>query len=183
MTVRQQWTVVAAIVAVAGIAVWLGVVFLGDQFAPVTVGSRAPNFHAVTMDAPPAVRTLADFRGSVTLINVWATWCAPCEAEMPALQRVYTEYKDKGLRIAAVSVDVPGMEKAIRGFAQRFGLTFDVLYDSQQGITRSYMTTGYPESFVVGKDGTIRFHQIGPIDRDTLQLHALLDRLLAEPSH
>lgn len=179
MTARRQWLVVAAIVAVAGTAIAVGTRVFRDQL--VTIGSRAPDFHAVTLDAAPVVRSLADYRGRVTLINIWATWCAPCQREMPALERMYAGLESQGLRLAAVSVDMPGMEKEIRDFARRFGLTFDVLYDSQQAIARDYMTAGYPETFVLGKDGIIRFHQLGPIDRDTLQIRALLVQLLAEP--
>ena len=94
---------------------------------------------------------------------------------------MYKQYQGRGLRIAAVSVDLPGLEKDIREFMRRFGLTFDVLYDPKQVIARDYMTTGYPETFVVGKDGIIRYHRIGAIDRDTVQLRAVITQLLAEP--
>ena len=180
MTPRRQWLVVAAIVTVAGAAIVIGSRLGRDTH--VTVGSRAPDFHAVTVDSVPAARSLADFRGQVTLLNIWATWCIPCEREMPSLERLYAEYQSKGLRIAAVSVDVQHMEKDVRAFATRYGLTFDVLYDWKQAIARDYMTTGYPETFVVGKDGVIRFHMIGPVDRDSVQLRAMIAKLLSQPA-
>lgn len=181
MTAKQQWMVVAAIVAVAGAAVAAGAYLLRDELAQVTVGSTAPDFHAVTVDDQPAPRTLADYKGQVVLVNVWATWCIPCETEMPLLQRLYSEYQQKGLRLAAVSVDIPGMEPEIRRFVQRYGLTFDVLHDPESRIKRDYMTTGYPESFIVGKDGVIRFKQVSAfLERDVPQIRLLLDRLLAE---
>ena len=182
MTARRQWMVVAGIVAAATAGVWAGVHFLGDQFVQITVGSRAPDFAAVTLDSVPKQRTLADYKGQVTLVNVWATWCIPCEKEMPMLQRLYSEYKAKGLRIAAVSIDLPGMEAEIRRFTARYELGFDVLYDSDGKIKLGYMTTGVPESFLIGKDGVIRFKQISAInERDAAQIRALLDGLLAEP--
>jgi peroxiredoxin len=178
VTARRQWLVVAATVFVAGAAIIIGSRLGRD--AQVTVGSRAPDFHAVTIDTVPAARSLADFRGHVTLLNIWATWCGPCAKEMPGLQRLYEEYQSKGLRIAAVSVDMQHMEKDIREFARRYGLTFDVLYDWKQAIARDYMTTGYPETFIIGRDGVIRFHMIGPVDRDSVQLRATITKLLAE---
>jgi peroxiredoxin len=181
VTVRRQWLVVVAIVAVTVTAVVVGAHLFRDQ--RITVGSRAPDFHAVTVDSVPVTRSLADYHGRVTLLNVWATWCIPCEKEMPSLQRMYVEHQSKGFRIAAVSVDVPRMEKEIREFVQRYGLTFDVLYDAKQAIARDYMTTGYPETFIVGKDGIIRYHMIGPVDRDSVQLRALLTKLLSERSN
>jgi peroxiredoxin len=177
---RRQWLIVAAIVVIAGAAIVIGLQPGHDE--RVGVGSRAPDFHAVTVDSIAVERSLADFRGQVTLLNIWATWCIPCEKEMPSLQRLYSEYQSQGLRIAAVSVDVQHMEKDVREFARRHGLTFDVLYDWKQAIARDYMTTGYPETFVIGKDGVIRFHMIGPVDRDSVQLRATITRLLAAPA-
>ena len=115
------------------------------------------------------------------LVNIWATWCPPCEREMPVLQGIYQQYRDKGLKLVAVSTDAPGMEGAIRGFVKKYGLTFDVLYDPAARIMQDYMTPAQPESFIIGRDGVIRFKQVAAItDRDAVQIRALLDQLLAE---
>lgn len=181
MTRRRQWILVAALAAIAGGAAWLGVLFFGDEFKQVTVGSHAPRFSAVTLDSAPRTRTLADYKGQVMLVNIWATWCPPCEREMPVLQGIYQQYRDKGLKLVAVSTDAPGMEGAIRGFVKKYGLTFDVLYDPAARIMQDYMTPAQPESFIIGRDGVIRFKQVAAItDRDAVQIRALLDQLLAE---
>jgi peroxiredoxin len=183
VTRRQQWLAVAALVATVGGGLWAGVTFSGGRIAQVAVGSRAPGFHAVTVDSVPVARTLADYRGRVLLVNIWATWCPPCEREMPMLQRLYEEYHSKGLALAAVSMDTPGMEDAIRDFITRYSLTFDVLYDSKGDITRDYMTTGAPVTFVIGKNGVIRYIHLAAItDSDAMEIRALLDRLLVEPT-
>ena len=182
MTAKRQWQIVAAIVGVIAAAVWGTLHFYGDQFSPITVGSVAPDFRGVTLDSEPSPKSLADYKGQVVLVNIWATWCLPCEREMPMLQRLAEEYKAKGFRIVAVSVDSPGMERVIRDFIQRYGLTFDVLYDADARIKLDYTTTGIPESFIVAKDGVIRYQHVGPIEEnDAVQVRALLDRLLAEP--
>ena len=183
MTARKQWIIVAATVSVVAVGAVVATTFLGDQFVQVTVGSEAPDFKAVTLDTSPATRTLADYKGKVTLINLWATWCVPCEKEMPMLQQLYDEYRDKGVKFVAVSVDSPGMEPAVRDFIARYALTFDVLYDPEANIKLNYMATGFPESFVIGKDGVIRYKRIQAITEvDAAQLRALFDQLLAEPA-
>jgi thiol-disulfide isomerase/thioredoxin len=181
MTSRSQWTLVASIVAVAGAAIAGGVYVMRGELAHVTVGSTAPEIRGVAMDASGATRTLADYKGQVTFINIWATWCIPCEKEMPMLQRIFDEYRPKGLRLVGVSIDVPGMEQEIRRFINQYRITFDIIHDSEGRIRQDYMTGGVPESFIVGKDGVIRYKQIAAItERDATQIRALLDRLVSE---
>jgi len=181
MTARRQWVIAVGVVVAASVALFMGVRTLRDEFVQVTVGTRAPNFRAVTLDSVPQVRTIEAYRGFVTVVNIWATYCAPCRVEMPSLQRLYDEYRDKGLRIVAVSIDAPGMESAIRGFAAELGLTFDILYDSPGAIQRDYMTSGgVPETFVIGKDGVIRFKKLGYEVWDAPDKKALFEQLLAE---
>ena len=181
MTHRQQWILIAAFASIIGGALWAGVLFFSDEFKQVTVGSRAPRFSAVTLDPVPRTRTLADYKGEVMLVNIWATWCPPCEREMPMLQSIHEQYRAKGLRLVAVSTDAPGMENAIRSFVKKYGLTFDVLYDPEARIMQDYMTPAQPESFIIGRDGVIRYKQVAAItDRDAVQIRALLEQLLAE---
>jgi peroxiredoxin len=156
MTVRGQWMVVLAIIAVLGGGLAVATLALGDELFTVEAGSRAPAMTAVTLDDPPVKRTLADYAGNVVLLNVWATWCGPCEAEMPSMERLHRSFADSGLRIVAVSIDDPGREDAVREFIARYELTFDVLHDPTKHIIDQYRTNGVPESFVIGRDGVIR---------------------------
>lgn len=184
MSAKRQWIAVGAIVAAVGGGIWAGVTFLGDEFAQVTVGSRAPSFRGVTADSVPVERSLADYAGQVTLVNIWATWCAPCEREMPLLQQLYDEFRGQGFRMVAVSVDSPGMEDAIRAFVDRMALTFDVIHDPDGRIKLDYMTTGVPESYIIGKDGVIRLKHFAAIkETDLAQLRGLVGQLLAEPAN
>jgi peroxiredoxin len=80
------------------------------------------------------------------------------------LQRLYQAYGDKGLKLVAVSIDDYVSEDSIRAFAKNFGVTFEVLHDSTHSIEQSYQATGYPETFVIGREGTIRRKWIGPDD-------------------
>jgi cytochrome c biogenesis protein CcmG, thiol:disulfide interchange protein DsbE len=179
MTVKQQWTVVAIVVAVMASALGLGSYLLRDELRQITVGSKAPEFTAKTVDVSPVTRTLDHYKGEVVLLNVWATTCLPCRTEMPSIEALYADYKAKGLKVVAVSVDLSGMEQAIRDFVQEYGLTFDILYDPTGGIQQQYQTTGYPESFVIARDGTIHKKWIGEDNWNSAANRSLIDQLLA----
>ena len=156
MTVRGQWLAVLAVVAVLGGGLAVATLALGDELFTVEAGARAPEMTAVTLDDRPVKRTLADYAGNVVLLNVWATWCGPCEAEMPSMEKLHRSFADSGLRIVAVSIDDPGREDAVRAFVARYELTFDVLHDPTKRIIDQYRTNGVPETFVIGRDGVIR---------------------------
>lgn len=180
MTARGQWLLVLGIVALLGGALAVATLTMGDELFPLTPGTRAPEIRAVTLDEVGEARSLADYRGHVVLLNVWATWCGPCEAEMPSMQRLHESYADSGLRIVAVSVDDPGSEETVRAFVERYNLTFDILHDPDKAITRSYRTTGVPETFIIGRDGIIR-RKTYVQDWNTPANRALISQLLREP--
>ena len=177
MTARQQWSVVIAVIAVLGVALGIGSHLMKDELFPVNVGSSAPDFRAKVLSAN-RYKTMADYKDQVVILNVWATWCGPCQVEIPSLERLYREYGDKGLKLVAVSIDDYVSEDSIRNFARDFGVTFEVLHDSTHSIEREYQVTGYPETFVIGKEGTIRKKWIGPDDWTSQGNRALVAQLL-----
>lgn len=185
MTARQQWAVVAAVVALLAAGAFAATHFLSDELTSITVGSDAPGFTAVTLpDAsgkPATAKTLSDYRGDVLLLNVWATWCEPCRTEMPSIEAVHRELGPKGLKVVAVSIDQPGDESKIQQFLRDYKLTFEVLHDSTGAIKTIYRTTGVPESFVIARDGTIRKKWIGAEDWNSVGNRRLLTALLGEP--
>lgn len=182
MTARRQWMIVLVVVGMLAAGLGLGVHLLGDELFPVSVGSTAPDFHARTVDGPAVVKSLADYRGQVVLLNVWATWCDPCRVEMPAIERLQQRLGSRGLHVVAVSIDDPGQRAAIRTFARTYGLTFEILHDGSGAIEKTYQTTGVPETFIIGRDGVIRKKVIGATDWDSEGNRALIRRLLAERS-
>ena len=156
---------------------------VGNEMSPAGVGSRAPAFEVMTVDSVPQEKKLADYRGQVLLINIWATWCLPCRVEMPSIEQLHRAYSPQGLKVLAVSVDEPGMEPQIRSFAKEFGLTFEILHDpeGQVGkVSRVYQTSGYPETVIVGRDGIIRKRLLGAHDWNSAENRALIEQLLAE---
>ena len=181
MTVRQQWAFVGIVVLILGGGLLAATKLLDDELFPVTAGSKAPDFRATTIDAVPVTKTLANYKGEIVLLNVWATWCLPCRTEMPSIQALHDRYAARGLKVVAVSIDNPGTEEAIRKFRDQYGLTFEILHDASGKIRSDYQTTGVPETFVIGRDGVIRKKVIAADNWDSPANRALFGELLGVP--
>jgi thiol-disulfide isomerase/thioredoxin len=93
------------------------------------------------------------YRGSVVVMNLWATWCPPCREEMPALERFYQENKAKG--VVVLGVDQGESADAAGSFARGHGVTFPILLDADQQYGRSYAAIGLPTTVIVGRDGHV----------------------------
>lgn len=182
MTQRQQWGIVAGIVLLLASVLAAGVHFLGDELFPVSVGSKAPPIEGVTLDGSKRHKSLADYEGKVVLLNVWATWCEPCRVEMPSIEKLHHEFGPRGLAVVAISVDDPGAEQRILDFAKELNLSFEILHDPRQVTTRNYQITGYPETFIIARDGTIRRKLIGAADWSSDANRALVRELLGVSS-
>jgi thiol-disulfide isomerase/thioredoxin len=182
MTLRRQWAVTAVVVAALGVMLFALDHLVGRQLVLVSVGSHAPSFRGETVGGPPHEKTLADYRGDVVLLNVWATYCVPCRVEMPSLEVLQKTYGPRGLRIVAMSIDDTAGTASIRAFAQRYGLTFEILHDPTGAIEQDYQTTGVPETFVIARDGVIRKKVIGADDWGSPGNQALVAQLLREPA-
>ena len=181
MTAREQWTVVGIVLLILGAGLFAATRVLSDELFPVTVGAKAPDFSARTLDGSAKVKTLADYEGDVVLLNIWATWCGPCRIEMPSMQALERALGPHGLKIVAVSVDDPGGEETISAFGRDYGLTFELLHDASGDIRKIYQTTGVPETFVIGRDGTIRKKVIGATNWNSAANRAVLAGLLGVP--
>ena len=173
------WAVVAAVTVVVA---WVG----RENYQPIITGSEAPDFTATNMGGERV--NLSDYRGRVVLVNIWATWCAPCREEMPSMQRLYEALSDTDFEILAVSIDAQaGQDDAfgrpggdLQAFAQEMGLTFPILHDPEGRIERTYQTTGVPETFLIGRDGVIYKKVAGGTEWDAPLNQDLVRRLLAE---
>jgi cytochrome c biogenesis protein CcmG, thiol:disulfide interchange protein DsbE len=183
MTTRQQWIVVGGIVAVLG-GVLIGASHaMKDQLHPIEAGSVAPEFRAKELGSS-SFKSLADYKGQVVILNIWATYCIPCREELPSLERLYQDYGPKGLKLIAVSADEGVSEDSIRAFAKHYGVTFEILHDPSHAVDDAYQATGYPETFVIGREGTIRKKWIGAADWSSQGNRALVAQLLGlEPPH
>jgi thiol-disulfide isomerase/thioredoxin len=152
---------------------------VGSGIERVEVGSKMPDFTVTDPHSRDSISLRDHYQGSVTLVNIWATWCVPCRTEMPAMEQVYQDYKERGFRIAAVSID-EGSDDEVNEFTGNLGLTFDILHDRSGVIQKVYQTTGVPESFLVNGDGIIVRRVIGAHDWNSVVNRTLIERLLAE---
>jgi len=151
---------VLALLLLAG-AAW---VVFGSQrpSAPASEGHAAPDFRLPALDG--AEQSLSALRGHVVLLNFWATWCKPCEDEMPAMQRLYDALAGTGFELLAISVDAGDDE--VRAFRDRLSLRFPILRDPEKKVATAYQTFRFPESWLIDADGTIVARYIGPREWD-----------------
>jgi cytochrome c biogenesis protein CcmG/thiol:disulfide interchange protein DsbE len=175
MAGRGQWIAVVTIVIVIGGIVGIGAT-LTSEAGLVGPGSKAPDFRAVNLATGDSM-TLADYRGQVMLLNIWATWCVPCELEMPSIQRLHETLGTKGLKVVAVSIDQSDSEEILEWASER-NLTFEILQDRKGRIERTYQTTGVPESFIIDRAGVIVRKEIGAREWDDPAILAMLGRIL-----
>ena len=120
--------------------------------------------------------SLRDFRGKVVFLNFWATWCPACREEMPAMERLHREFKDKGLVILAV--DFQETPEAVAAFMKEFGLTFPALLDRDGKVSERYRIRFIPTTYLVGKQGELLGRVVGPKEWDSLQARQLIASLL-----
>jgi cytochrome c biogenesis protein CcmG, thiol:disulfide interchange protein DsbE len=123
------------------------------------VGSPAPEFSLADLKGN-AVR-LANLKGKVVFVNLWTTWCEPCRQEMPAMQALYDQLAGPDFVMLAVSAD-QSQRDVVEKFVATYKLTFPVLPDPDLQIANRYKVTGYPETFVIDRNGMVVAHEIGP---------------------
>ena len=144
------------------------------------VGHPAPPFRAATLDGRDSVG-LEDYRGRVVLLNLWATWCAPCRHEMPSMQRLRDMIDDDRFAIVAVDVDARETPRQIRAFADELRLTFDILHDRSDFTSTRYQAYGLPQSFLIDPGGVLRGREFGAVMWDDSTHVRAVRRLLAAP--
>lgn len=118
---------------------------------------KIKSYQALSLETGKPV-TIQNTTGKLIILNSWATWCIPCREEMPGLEQLYTDYKDKGLEIIGTSVDSIGMDDRIKNFAERMNITYTLWHDPNDAFTRTFKAIGVPESYLIDKNGTI-YHQ------------------------
>ena len=144
---------------------------------PLALDKPAPSFRLPTLDGGEL--SLESLRGHVVLLNFWATWCPPCEAEMPAMERLYKIFAPRGLELLAVSVDARRDREKVANFRARLGTSFPILLDPEKRVATRYQSARFPESFLIDQHGVLRAHYIGEINWDDARYHRQIARWLA----
>jgi len=138
---------------------------------PISPGLVAPGFALPSLSDGGEV-SLTSLRGQIVLVNFWASWCTPCEAEMPAMQRLYDALAPKGLVLLAVSVDTS--KEDVAAFQKRLDLRFPILLDPTKRVASRYQANRFPETFLIDRRGLLVERYIGARDWDA---PAYLDRI------
>lgn len=166
-------------IAIAGCLFFLGVLlyvtlpaFSKPSSAPPL--SEAPPFRLALLDG--GALSLDDLRGSVVLVNFWASWCDPCRAEAATLQDMWRKYEAQGVKFVGLAVN--DTKQDAEAFIREFGITYPNGLDTDGQIGRAYRIRAVPETFLVGQDGRIARLFIGPVNRPKVE--AVLDRLLSQ---
>ncbi len=134
----------------------------------------APDFTLVNPENRKV--SLKDFRGKLVFLNFWASWCTPCRDEMPAMERLYQQYKDKGFVILAVSVK--DSRKDSLAFIKELKLTYPIALDPEGEVGQSYGAWGLPASYLIDPKGIVLARLWGPADWYSANARQLISTLL-----
>ena len=154
-----QFGALALVLALLGLLVWKVV---SDAEPAARVGEPAPRFSLPRLEDEDVEAGLHTYPRSVRVVNFWATWCDPCREEAPLLQAAWEKYRSRG--VVVIGVDTRDFLSDARGFVDKYGLTYPNVYDGSGSLVEPWGVTGFPETFVIGRDGVIVDHIVGAID-------------------
>jgi len=146
------------------------------KLLPESERMAAPDFVIEKLEGGKT--SLAEHKGKLVLLHFWATWCMPCRVEMPGLESVWQQYKDKGLVILAASVD-EGSKGRVEKYKQIFELSFPILLDPESEVNDLYKVTNMPTSVLIDREGQIVSYVSGTVDWLDAETINLLEELLA----
>lgn len=154
------------------VALLLGYALIDRSSAPPEAGSPVPAFRLTALDG--SEMDLGAQRGKVVVINIFASWCAPCREEAAALEQTWQAYQDQGVQFFGIAYK--DADSKAQAFLDEFGVTYPSALDPSNRTPRTYGVTGVPETFVVDRQGLLVHHFLGAITQD--QLSQEIDKAL-----
>lgn len=139
---------------------------------PRRIGEAAPDFSLQDSDRKVE---LTQFRGQVVVLNFWATWCPPCNEELPSLMSMQERSRARGVVVLGISIDVDS--DAYHRFLKQRGVNFVTVRDPEERISGIYGTHGWPETFIIDRQGVLRRKVVGPINWNSPEVTEFLNRL------
>lgn len=153
----------------------------GDLAASAARGERpqAPNFELEHLDGKGTLE-LSSLRGKAVVLNTWASWCIPCKEEAPYLEQVWRDNRERD--VVVVGLNAKDLRSDARRFVDRFDLTFPVVRDGSGDTIREYGVTGFPETFVLDRDGRVVEAFAGAVNttEDKERLGSAIERALEQ---
>ncbi|QRG68831.1 peroxiredoxin family protein [Brevibacillus choshinensis] len=139
-----------------------------SQAVGIQKGNIAPDFELLTVEGKPV--KLSDLRGQKVIVNLWATWCPPCRAEIPDMQAFYEANKQKGVVILGVNLTATeNSVDDVAAFMKAYGMTFPVAMDVDKEVANRYQAISIPTSYMIDSKGVIREKFIGPMDQEQME--------------
>ncbi len=157
----------------ATLMIYTNILFAEQSLTRLSDPKPAPDFTLLDMDGEK--HQLSDYKGSPVIINFWATWCPPCRAEMPSMERAWNKIKDQG--IAMLAINVGEDEDTIFRFLGDYPANFTILLDQSGIISEQWPLKGLPTTFIVSHDGKIVYQAIGGREWDDKKLLDLIRQL------
>ncbi len=177
--ITHRGTILLILLLSAGWVIWSRAEPGGsERFAAPRVGFMAPDFNLTAFDG--RAYHLHDLRGQVVIVNLWASWCGPCQAEMPTLEQIYREYHAQGLELLGVNATLTqaNEEAQARRKAEEWGLTFPLLLDPDGSVLQQYEGRSLPSTFLIDAQGVVQKVIVGgPISEALLRIE--VEKLLA----
>jgi peroxiredoxin len=142
------------------------------------VGNPAPDFELTAVTGSKGTISLKELHGKVVLLDFWGTFCEPCKKSFPKLQELSQKYAGRGLHVIGISEDEDDDKDKIPGFAQTYGAKFSLAWDGDKAVARRYKPETMPSSFLIDKDGIVRFAHVGFHDGEEVEVESELRDLL-----
>jgi cytochrome c biogenesis protein CcmG/thiol:disulfide interchange protein DsbE len=156
----KKWLATVLLFSLTAYVLWQLITENQTVATGAKIGMKAPDFALQTLDGQTL--RLSDLHGKPVIVNFWATWCPPCRAEMPDMQKFYEKYHKK-MEIVAVNLMVRDSREKVDAFIKEYGLTFPVVLDTKGAAMKQYEIQPIPTSFIIDKDGIIRDKFVGPM--------------------
>ncbi|MGB9735380.1 MAG: peroxiredoxin family protein [bacterium] len=146
----------------------------GNNVTQSEAVSTVPGFSLKNLDGRE--EQLKDYTGNLILVNFWASWCGPCNEEAPSMEKMYREFRNKGLVVIGISIDHHVSQ--VKNFVKQYSITFPILLDTNETVASAYGITGVPETFILDRDYKLIKHIIGPLDWTSPDVTNYLTQLL-----
>lgn len=159
---KRSSTALVLFLAICSLA--LGACVESENSGPPQVDAPAREYAATTLAGDTV--SLESLRGTVVLLNLWATWCTPCRLETPYLQAVYEENRDRGFEIVGISMDTGDAADDVAMFVDEYAVTYTILHDPRMRGMELYQVLGLPATFLIDREGILRWMRYGPIPED-----------------